>query len=480
MDDDKLLMRYTQNGYEDAFGQLVARHLSLVYSTCLRETGSPSQAEDAAQVVFLLLARKAKSLHAGPRLAGWLYRAARFVAKDVRKQEARRRLREETVMQEVTHRQEPFSPEWERIEPLLSDALSALKPQDRECVLLHFIEGYSLAETGATLGLSEDAARMRVSRAIEKMRRYLTAHGAVVTGAVLTGFLVSEAVRPVPANAANIITQGALQALSIGPNAKVLLLSKGVYQTMKMTKVKFAALAAGLVLGGTALVPLTHAVSTHYNHSHRYAYSGAASAWVDPQDLLDVNTKGKVPGNPSRGIAVAERIYNDIQVYRERHQGLFPPDGSALSNDRVRNLKAYGYSDFLSALRAYTNPDSRYADGPVERRDPAATEAFLLTKHRMDGSAIGSSEQAGTRDVLAYSDTYYHENIRRHGAKADTISPAGFYIVVWDDGEVQEVPFERTAYVKQPDGFMVVFPGQAGIPAGAVPFKTYWASVLHP
>jgi len=171
MQDDTLLTHYAQGGSEAAFGQLVARHLSLVYATCLRETGSPSLAEDAAQVVFLLLARKAKSLRAGPSLAGWLYQTSRFVAKDIRKQEARRCLREQTVMQEITHRQEPPAPEcqsWQDVAPLLNDALSALKPGEREAVLLRFLEGHSLAETGAALSLTEDAARMRVSRAVDK------------------------------------------------------------------------------------------------------------------------------------------------------------------------------------------------------------------------------------------------------------------------------------------------------------------------
>lgn len=262
VDDDKLLAQYARDGAEAAFGQLIARHLSLVYSTCLRETGSPSQAEDATQIVFLLLARKAKSLRAGPSLAGWLYNAARFVAKDIRKQEARRQRGEQTVMQEMTHRQETPAPEWERVEPLLNDALSALKPGEREAVLLRFLEGHSLAETGAALGLSEDAARMRVSRAVEKMRRYLTAHGAAVTGLLLTGLLTSEAARPAPAHAATVITQGTLQALSVGPTANISQLSEGVYRTMKLTKVKLAAFAAVLVLGGTALVPLASAVST--------------------------------------------------------------------------------------------------------------------------------------------------------------------------------------------------------------------------
>ena len=262
-EDNKLLSQYVNDSSEAAFGQLVSRHLTLVYSTCLRDLESPSLAEDAAQVVFLLLARKAKSLHVGPSLAGWLYQTARFIAKDVRKQEARRQRREQSIMQEMTHRQEPVAPEWECVAPLLNNALSALKLGEREAILLRFVEGHSLAETGAVLGLSEDAARMRVSRAVEKMRRYFAAHGAAVTGLSLTGLLTSEAARPVPAHAADAITQGALHALSGSPTANVLLLSKGVYQTMKIVKVKLAALAAAVVLGGSVLPPLARAISPH-------------------------------------------------------------------------------------------------------------------------------------------------------------------------------------------------------------------------
>ena len=284
-DDDKLLTQYARDGSQAAFGQLVARHLSLVYSTCLRELGSPPLAEDAAQVVFLLLARKARSLRAGPSLAGWLYKAARFVAKDVRKQEGRRRSGEERVMSEVTYRPEPFAPEWDRVEPLLNDALSALKAGEREAVLLRFIEGHTLAETGAALGLSEDAARMRVTRAVEKMRRHLTAHGVPVTGLVLTGFLTAEAAWPGPANAA-AMTQATLQAISTGPTANVLLLSKGVYQTMKLIKMKLAALAAVVAMGGAALPPLAHAISPHNTIS---LPSAAPAQSIKPITVLPIS-----------------------------------------------------------------------------------------------------------------------------------------------------------------------------------------------
>ena len=98
MQDSALLTQYARTGSEAAFSQLLARHLPLVYRTCRRELGSETLAEDAAQVVFLLLARKAKTLHAGPSLADWLYQTAVFVAKDVRKQGARHQRREKAVM----------------------------------------------------------------------------------------------------------------------------------------------------------------------------------------------------------------------------------------------------------------------------------------------------------------------------------------------------------------------------------------------
>ena len=263
MQDNALLTQYAQNNSEAAFSQLLARHLPLVYRTCRRELGSEPLAEDAAQVVFLLLARKAKTLRAGPSLAGWLYQTSVFVAKDIRKQEARRTRREQAVMQETVHAQAASASEWNTVEPHLNAALSALKPADRDAVLLRFLEGHTLAETGALLGVSEDAVRMRCARALEKLRRYLTTHGAAVTGVVLAALLTAEAARPVSAQAASAVTQGTLQALANSPAPNVLLLSKGVLHTMKIIKIKYATLAASLALAGASFPLLVHAFSPH-------------------------------------------------------------------------------------------------------------------------------------------------------------------------------------------------------------------------
>ena len=259
MQDSALLTQYARIGSEAAFSQLLARHLPLVYRTCRRELGSETLAEDAAQAVLLLLARKAKTLSAGPSLASWLYQTSVFVAKDVRKQETRRQRREEAVMQETLREPTSSASEWDAVEPLLNSALNTLKSADRDALLLRFLEGHTLSETGALLGVTGDAARMRCARALEKLRSYLTAHGTAVTGVALSALLTTEATHSMPAHAVTALTAGILQAISAAPTANVLLLSKGVSHTMKILKLKYAALAVGLLLTTGAAITLTHA-----------------------------------------------------------------------------------------------------------------------------------------------------------------------------------------------------------------------------
>lgn len=97
MDDRELLETYARDRSEAAFGELVGRHLSWVYSVALRHVGDSSLAEEVAQSVFVLLARKAGSLRSGTILGGWLFRTTRFVANRAVRAEKRRRSREQTA-----------------------------------------------------------------------------------------------------------------------------------------------------------------------------------------------------------------------------------------------------------------------------------------------------------------------------------------------------------------------------------------------
>src|SRR5664279_1906712 len=97
MHDRELLEAYARDRSEAAFGQLVRRHLAWVYSVALRHLGNRALAEDVAQSVFVLLARKAGSLRSGVLLGGWLFRTTRFVSNRALRAERRRKSREETA-----------------------------------------------------------------------------------------------------------------------------------------------------------------------------------------------------------------------------------------------------------------------------------------------------------------------------------------------------------------------------------------------
>ncbi len=214
--DGELLRRYVQAGSEQAFAELGRRYAGLVYATCLRETGDRTQAEDAAQDVFVLLARKAGALQRSDTIAGWLYTAARYVCKNRMKQERRRRMNEAEAALSVADADQNPGASWERVEPHLHDALDRLKAADREAVLLRFVAEQSFADVGSRLGLSENTARMRVNRAVEKIRAHLLKAGVTVSAGLLAALLAEHTAQAAPARLLDALPQIAHSGLPAG------------------------------------------------------------------------------------------------------------------------------------------------------------------------------------------------------------------------------------------------------------------------
>ena len=208
--DLELLKRYARDHAEDAFAELVRRHVNLVHSAALRQVRSPQLAEEVAQSVFTDLARNAHRLTSDTILTAWLYQVTRCTAIDVVRREARRQLREQiatemNAMNATTH-------EWTRIEPLLDEAMSALDETDRAAVLLRYFENKSLREVGATLGTSDDAAQKRVSRAVERLREFFAKRGVTVGASGLAVVISVNAVQAAPVGLAVTITSTATLA----------------------------------------------------------------------------------------------------------------------------------------------------------------------------------------------------------------------------------------------------------------------------
>lgn len=198
--DAELLGQYVRSGSEDAFTELARRHLDLVYSAALRQTeGDAHSAMDVAQTVFTELARQASRLELHPTLTGWLYTTTRQVAAHSRRARMRREQREQKAfaMQELDPARD--SEEWRQLRPLLDEAMHELPEPDRVALLLRFFEGRELRRVGEVLGLSENAARMRVQRALEKLRDVLARKGVATATAGLATVLAANTSTAAPA-----------------------------------------------------------------------------------------------------------------------------------------------------------------------------------------------------------------------------------------------------------------------------------------
>src|SRR5688572_23898837 len=202
--DMELLARYARQHAEDAFAELVRRHLGLVYSAALRQVRSPQLAEEVAQSVFIDLARNAARLKPDTILTAWLYQVTRRTAIDVVRREASRQLREQiaTGINDMNaadlSRRNPMEADWTHIEPLLDEAMHALDDTDRTAVLLRYFENKSLREVGATLGTSENAAQKRLGRAVERLREFFAQRGVTVGASGLVVVISANAVQAAP------------------------------------------------------------------------------------------------------------------------------------------------------------------------------------------------------------------------------------------------------------------------------------------
>lgn len=208
MDDQALLRNFACDRSEAAFATLVERYLNLVWSSAHRQVRDAALADEIASAVFVVLARKAGSLRDGTILSSWLLRTTRYIAANALRREVRRRHREEEVMNTLLHRSETDAA-WSRIAPLLDEALTRLGDHDRDTLTLRFFDQRSFREIGRTLGITEDNAQKRVSRALEKLRGYFAQHGAIVPAAIIAAALTGNCVQAAPAGLAATVTTAA-------------------------------------------------------------------------------------------------------------------------------------------------------------------------------------------------------------------------------------------------------------------------------
>jgi RNA polymerase sigma factor (sigma-70 family) len=248
-----LLSEYVQTGSEPAFRELVTRYVDLVYSSALRLVGGDAHlAEDVSQSVFLNLARKAHRLPRAVMLGGWLHRDTCYAARTLVRSERRRQQRERQAMAMNTA-EDHSDANLAQLTPLLDEAIEELRDEDRVAILLRFFEQRDFRSIGQALGSNEDAARKRVSRAVDKLHGLLTARGVTLSAAALGTALATQTMTAAPVGLAASFAGTALAGSAAGTGFSATLI-----KIAAMTKVKAGFVGAVLLAGATASVVVQH------------------------------------------------------------------------------------------------------------------------------------------------------------------------------------------------------------------------------
>jgi RNA polymerase sigma factor (sigma-70 family) len=248
LSDQQLLARFVLHKDEEAFAAIVQRHGRMVWGVCRRVLADANDADDAFQAAFLVLLNKAESLHARESLASWLQSVAWRLARRVKSNAARRKVKEATVLAEpaLSHDSDPL---WDDVRQVLDEELVRLPEKYRAPLILCYLEGKSYTEAATHLGCPGGTVSGRLARAREMLRLRLTRRGLALSTAMLTATLIEPFAAPAPAVAA-VLRMASL--FLIGKAAQgttplaVISLSHGLLRTWALSNLKLTVTIASV------------------------------------------------------------------------------------------------------------------------------------------------------------------------------------------------------------------------------------------
>jgi len=402
-DDLTLLREYAGRNSEEAFAALVSRHVNLVYSVALRQVRDPHLAEEITQAVFIILARKADSLGDKTILPGWLCRTARYASANALTMQRRRQRREqEAHMQSILNEAEPMHEEtWQQIAPLLDGAMERLVPKDHDALVLRFFEGRNFREVGVALGASEDAAKMRVNRALEKLRNFFAKRGVSSTTAIMASAISANSIQAAPVLLAKSVTALAIVKGSMA-TASTLTLVKGTIKVMTWLKIKttiIAGVAVILAAGTTTLVaqhevqPITGSPPTSQTtNGIPYKMLDDACQFAGSFDQTKlvvrvlITSKDKAVHPADIHLAIQSAVKGSIpvqlgmdgQVLNFPHDEVLRRENPRLVSDQPRGTLVLTVNDYLPMPKEYTFRYRLLGDAVAEANNGAAKANSMI------------------------------------------------------------------------------------------------------
>jgi RNA polymerase sigma factor (sigma-70 family) len=458
--DTQLLRDYTEGKSQDAFTALVHRHLNLVYSAALRQVPSPQLAEEISQSVFIDLARAADKLKTDTVLTAWLYQVTRRTAIDVIRRESRRQARERLAVEMAAMN---TTADWAHIEPLLDDAMETLHEPDRAAILLRYFENKSLRDVGQSLGISDDAAQKRVSRAVDRLREYFSKRGVAIGASGLVVVISINAVHAAPVSLTTTISTAAVLAGATAHASTAVTATKIIAMTTLQKTLVTATLAIAVGTGiyeahqasqlrrqnETLLQrqkPLVEQIQQlQQERDEATARLGASSGEnknsnENNLELLKLRaevSRLRILTNAPNSASNGKSLNPSDPLWEPNWQTLYPLDLSQFPDSTEKIIShssknvgigtpaallqtwiwAQRTSDRAGILRTWDFPDGTTDEQKMDRVEEALRDEEFARQH---SDTIGNSEIAQLRDLFDLGDGYYLAFIYE---KSPTIGP---------------------------------------------------------
>lgn len=344
-----LLRRYWREGSEAAFEEVVRRHVDLVFSVAFRKVRSQQLAEEVVQTAFLDLAKSIQRLKPDTVVSAWLYQVAHRTAVDSIRRETRRAAREQIAVQMNALDSFPDLPEpdWAQVEPILDDEMAGLPEPDRIAILLRFFEGKSFAEVGRAIGLSEDSAQKRVSRALDKLRGALQGRGVTVGAGTLVTLISTQCVQSAPLALASSVAAAVASGTIVGGSVAVVAAKAAVTGTIQKVVLGLAAATSlGVAIYQTQNARrLERELATFQQRAEARTQAGADHVGQAPEGASKSNTRvptaAWVALEAERDRLIAERDAAErlARLYKEL-AALHPSEGAAGAFPTARHVTA--------------------------------------------------------------------------------------------------------------------------------------------
>jgi RNA polymerase sigma factor (sigma-70 family) len=258
------LMREDASASDAAFSALVTRHGPMVLGACRRMLGDEHLAADAYQAVFLILARKARSVRVDDSLGRWLYGVSVRVASRARAIAGKERGRMTSLGRFDRAGTADPSDECQRDElrAVIDDEIDRLPSRYRLPVVLCYLEGMTREQAARRLRCPVGTLESRLHRARERLRTTLTRRGLAPADGVVAGLAAATARADVPPGLAVQTTHSVASLAAGGALADVFsittaTLARLTMRSMLMTKglwAGFVLMMVGLAATGVSTV----------------------------------------------------------------------------------------------------------------------------------------------------------------------------------------------------------------------------------